>query len=150
MNKLFKNPAGYVGARDEMELHRWIIEGQVRIPGLELKKHHPNFQRQKAIPDFLFADKETGRDIYMEVKPWFLRISDIQQIVKYWIILRERHEEADLGVLCGGVSEERRELLRRLGIRIYLLKDVISSLIFFLFGGSESGEQHIENERESD
>jgi len=150
MRKLFINPAGYVGARDEMELHRWIIEGQVRIPGLELKKHHPCFQRQKAIPDFLFADKEKGRDIYMEVKPWFLRISDIQQIVKYWIILRERHEEADLGVLCGGVSEERRELLQRLGIRIYLLKDVISSLIFFLFGGSESGKQPTENERESD
>ena len=139
MNKLFKNPSGYVGARDEMELHRWIIEGQVRIPGLELKKHHPSFQRQKAIPDFLFVDKETGRDIYMEVKPWFLSISDIQQIVYYWVILRERHEEADLAVLCGGVSEERRELLRRLEIRIYLLKDVLSPLILFLFGGEQYG-----------
>ena len=137
--KLFKNPAGYVGARDEMELHHSLIEGQVRIPGLELKKHHPNFRRQKAIPDFLFVDKETGRDIYIEVKPWFLSISDIQQIVKYWIIIHERHKEADLGVLCGGVSEVRRELLRRLDIRIYLLKDVISPLILFLFDeqGSE-------------
>jgi len=135
MNKLFKNPAGYVGARDEMELHRWIIEGQVRIPGLELKKHHPNFRWQKAIPDFLFADKETGRKVYVEVKPWFLSVSDIQQIVKYWIAIHERHEEADLAVLCGGVSEERRELLQRLEIRIYLLKDVVSPLIFFLFGG---------------
>jgi len=132
--KLFKNPAGYVGARDEMELHHSLIDGQVRIPGLELKKHHPNFRRQKAIPDFLFVDKETGRDIYIEVKPWFLSISDIQQIIKYWIIIHERHEEADLGVLCGGVSEERKELLQRLGIRIYLLKDVVSPLIWFLFG----------------
>jgi len=28
MMKLFKNPAGYVGARDEMELHHSLIEGR--------------------------------------------------------------------------------------------------------------------------
>jgi len=137
MSTLFRNPAGYVGVRDEKELYQWIIKGQVRIPGLQFKKYHPSLQRQ--IPDFLFVDKETGRKVYIEVKPWFLSISNIQQIVKYWIIIRERHKEADLGVLCGGVSEVRRELLRRLDIRIYLLKDVISPLILFLFDeqGSE-------------
>ena len=126
MNKLFKNLAGYVGARDEMDLHQQIINGKVKIRGLKFVKHHPRFQQENAIPDFLFLDKKTRRKVYVEVKPWFLSVSDIQQIVKYWM-----HEEADLGVLCGGVSEEREELLRRLGIRIYLLKDVVYPLILF-------------------
>ena len=131
MNKLFKNLAGYVGAKDELGLHQQIINGEVKIRGLEFKKYHPRLREENAIPDFLFVDKKTGRKVYVEVKPWFLSVSDIQQIVKYWIIIHERHEEADLGVLCGGVSEEREELLRRLGIRIYLLKDVIFPLIWF-------------------
>ena len=131
MNKLFKNLAGYVGARDEMDLHQQIINGKVKIRGLKFVKHHPRFQQENAIPDFLFLDEKAGRKVYVEVKPWFLSVSDIQQIVKYWIVIHERHEEADLGVLCGGVSEEREELLRRLGIRIYLLKDVVFPLVWF-------------------
>jgi len=134
MSDYFINSMGYVGAKDELDLHRQIINGEVKIQGLKFVKHHPRFQQENAIPDFLFLDKKTGRKVYVEVKPWFLSVSDIQQIVKYWIVIHERHEEADLAVLCGGVSEEREELLRRLEIRIYLLKEVVSPLITFLFG----------------
>ena len=134
MSDYFINSMGYVGAKDELDLHRQIINGEVKIRGLKFVKHHPRFQQENAIPDFLFLDKKTGRKVYVEVKPWFLSVSDIQQIVKYWIVIHERHEEADLAVLCGGVSEEREELLRRLEIRIYLLKEVVSPLITFLFG----------------
>ena len=132
MSDYFINSMGYVGAKDELDLHRQIIKGEVKIRGLKFVNHHPRFQKENAIPDFLFVEEKTGRKVYVEVKPWFLSVSDIQQIVKYWIVIRERHEEADLGVLCGGVSEERRELLQRLGIRIYLLKDVVFPLVWFL------------------
>ena len=131
MSDYFRNSAGYVGAKNELDLHRQIINGKVKIRGLKFVKHHPRFQQENAIPDFLFLDEKTRRKVYVEVKPWFLSVSDIQQIVKYWIVIHERHEEADLGVLCGGVSEEREELLRRLGIRIYLLKDVVFPLVWF-------------------
>jgi len=84
-----KNPSGNVYSTIEADLYTMIEKGYIKIPNLENPKHFPHFFNLKYLPDFLFTDTTTNEPVYLEVKPRFVTVSDMQQLIKYYIHLQE-------------------------------------------------------------
>ena len=121
-----KNKVGYVYSTQEADLYSMIEKGYIKIPHLTNPKRFPFFFGVKLQPDFLMVDERDGTPIYLEVKPRFLTINGMTQLLKYLIHIREEgKDKARLGVLCAGIDPDRKEILKKLGIEIYLLKDTI-------------------------
>ena len=90
----------------------------------KLKTTFPQLDNVGDVPDYLFIENDTLIPIYLEVKRWFLRISDIQQLIKYHIHLKEQKRPFKLVILCEGMDSLRKEILDKLEIRTVLLKDI--------------------------
>ena len=90
----------------------------------KLEMPFPKLNNVGDVQDYLFIENDTLIPIYVEVKRWFLRITDIQQLIKYYIHLTEFGLPFELVILCEGMDPLREEILNKLGIKIILLKDI--------------------------
>ena len=123
-----KNPAGYVYSDIEADLYSMLEKGYIKIPNLIKPESFPHFFGVKRQPDFRFTDQRDGSKIFVEIKPRFVTIDDMCQLLRYYIHIEEEgHSSARLGVLCAGIDKKRRKILESLGIEIFLLKDTIIS-----------------------
>lgn len=105
-------------------MYEAIEKRQLLLPDLSFECRVREFFRLKERPDYLFLNIKTGRLVYLEVKPWELRIRDMQQLLKYLIHIQEEgHNRYDLAVLCYTIKENRRKILEKLGVRVYTFED---------------------------
>jgi len=114
------------GIGKEKDVYEAIENRKLLLPGLSLEHRVTEFFRLKERPDYLFLDINTGRKVFLEVKPWELRIRDMEQLLRYYIHIQEEGRgEYDLAVLCYTIKENRRKILEKLGIRVYTFEDCI-------------------------
>lgn len=124
IEQLKYNQAGYGRALNENQLYELLKE---HIYTLYLKvKEQYEFDRG-CIIDFFGNEQYTNKPILIEVKNWFVSIKDMEQILKYFIHATEMYGENkfSLIVYAGGCENDRKKILEKLGIEIYLTKDVL-------------------------
>ncbi len=117
------NEAGYGRATNEYKLYE-ILESSGN--GLNaFKKQYPF--APGCIIDYYGIDPKTHVKILVEVKNWFLKIKDIQQLVKYLVHATELYGEKQfrLIIIAAGLEESRRKILDKLGIEIHLTKEMV-------------------------
>lgn len=134
----------FFGIGKERKLYELIEGRKLLLPNLSLEKKVDCFFGLNERPDYLFYDYEKGLFVYLEVKPWNLRIKDVLQVIKYFLHIQE-HAQGRHGVaiLCRDVdSRIRREILEKIGIRVYTYKDCIVS-----HGENVSEWMEVENEK---
>jgi len=90
----------------------------------ELKEPFPKIDNVLDVPDYLFIEKTTAIPVYLEIKKWFLRITDVHQLIKYYIHLKEHGKLFKLVILCEGLDPIRKDILDKLGIRVLLLNEI--------------------------
>ena len=117
MSELKKNISGHVHARSEKELKN-ILENKT----IEVKREH--VFAPSCIIDFYM--KIYGYPILIEVKNWFVKIRDMEQIMKYLVHATEKYgaDNFDFYLVAGGIDQKRREILEALNVKIIITKDV--------------------------
>lgn len=118
-----KNRSGTVSFFSEEALYRWL-EPWLRII-LKTVSTQVEFS-DSCIIDYRGMDFH-GQTVLVEVKEWFPRCKDMQQIMKYM-----DHASAKYGInnfrfilICAGISEHRRSILEMLGVEIFLTKNML-------------------------
>lgn len=120
-----ENSSGYILFPSEEHIYRWL-EGEF------LKQFHTVKKQFAFAPSCIidyYAQDQQGRHVLIEVKNWFVKIKDMQQIMKYIVHATEIYGPANFRfvLVCGGIEKERRELLegpRALGVEVFLTKDI--------------------------
>lgn len=116
------NPSGYMRAKDEENLYSFLENKYLpRKFGNQWKKQY-EFAPSCIIDYFI----KTPLPTLIEVKNWFVRIKDMQQIMKYLAHATDRYKPNGFHfvLIAGGIDEERRTLLEPLGVEIILTKDI--------------------------
>lgn len=118
------NPSGYKRAADEYQLYQLLEKHFKNL--YEDVKEQVVFAPSCRI-DYLAKEIFTETPILIEVKNWFATINDIQQLIKYYIHATERYGKNKFKLLLytGGIDPTRREILEKIGIEVYLTKDVL-------------------------
>jgi len=120
---LSKNPSGYIRAKNEEELY-YFLENQY-LP----KEFGNNWKKQFEFAPSCIIDYfvKASIPILIEVKNWFVRIKDMQQIMKYLAHATHRFKAHGFRfvLVAGGIENERRSLLEALNVEIILTKDVL-------------------------
>ena len=119
------NPAGYGRALNEKELY-CLIEDYIYMKYDKVKKQY-RFDIG-CILDYFALDLFTKKPILIEVKNWFLAIKDMEQLIKYYVHATEMYGENKftLIVYAGGCDSRRLKILEKLGIEVYLTKDLVT------------------------
>jgi len=116
------------GIGKEKEVYRAIEKRKLLLPDLSYECRVKNFFNLRERPDYLFSDMVTGRHVFLEVKPWEVRIKDMEQLLRYLVHIEEEGDgDYDLALLCFTIKENRRKILEQLGIRVFTFEDCIFS-----------------------
>lgn len=118
-----KNLSGNVSFFSEESLYQWLEPG---LPSI-LKTFSPQVEfSDTCIIDYKGMDFHE-KIVLIEIKPWFPRCGDMQQIMKYM-----DHASARYGIdnfrfilICCDMRKYRKTLLERLGVEIIFTKDIL-------------------------
>lgn len=118
------NPRGYMHFDSEKEA-RFFLEKNF------LPKIGINFTVEFELVQNRFVDYRGNNDdktILVEVKNWFVRNSDMMQLMGYLDHATERYGEQNFVfyLVAGGVEEYRRKILEKLGFKIQLTGDILN------------------------
>lgn len=116
-----KNPSGHVQFENEQELYHFLED---KVFSWWKFSKQVEFAPSCRVDYLLYHGT---RPVLVEVKNWFLRIKDMQQILKYYVHAVERYGEDNftLIVIAGGIEEPRRKILEKLGVRVVLTKNLV-------------------------
>jgi len=129
-----KNPSGFVQFKNEKELYRFLDAElfQEKPLNLFLNIKDPRLIiRQFEFAPGCFIDYAVftrSHFIFLfEVKNWFVRIKDMEQLLKYYIHAIEQYGENrfSLTVIVGGIEKPRKQILEKLGIKILLTRTLV-------------------------
>jgi len=117
-----KNPSGHVQFESEKELYRFLED---RVFSWWKFSKQVEFAPSCCVDYLLYHGT---RPVLVEVKNWFLRIKDMQQILKYYVHAVERYGEDNftLIVIAGGIEGPRRKILEKLGVKVVLTKNLVN------------------------
>lgn len=123
------NPSGYVRFPSEEDLYAYLEETFLsRFTNVKCKHEYS----PGCIIDFWAEDMKNRVPVLIEVKNWFIKIRDVEQIVKYLA-----HASGCYGgfpaknttyrfiLICGGVHEYLGEILEWLGVEIVLTRQLV-------------------------
>jgi len=120
--EVIENQRGFILFPSEDDVYKWL-EGKF------LKQFHTVKKQFIFAPscriDYWAKDCE-GKTVLIEVKNWFVKIKDMQQIMKYLVHATETYGAANFRfvLLCGGIENGRREMLEGLAVEIILTKEI--------------------------
>lgn len=119
------NQAGYGRASNERQLYEMLTD--------YIYAHYTDVRRQYFFDngcqiDFFALDIYSRSPVLIEIKNWFLTIKDMEQLMKYYVHATEKYGENrfSLIVYAGGCEETRQKILTKLGIQLYLTKDLVN------------------------
>ena len=117
------NQSGHCSATNEYELYS--ILDNITLGYINRKKQY--LFDIGCIIDYYGLDPKTQLPVLIEVKNWFLKIKDMEQLIKYLIHATEKYGENNfhLKVIVGGIENSRKKILDKLGIEVYLTKDLV-------------------------
>ena len=122
---VWKNTTGHICWEDESLLSAWL-------ENTYLKRFHavyPQFHIDDGcVVDYKCIDKEK-RIVFIEVKNWFVRIRDMEQLLKYYTHACTILGEDCFSLVCiaAGIDGIREEILNRIGIEVVLTKDLLEN-----------------------
>jgi len=124
MQQLEYNPSGYGRAANEYELYKLLDAAHI---GLENLQHEYWFVPKVCRIDYYGVDPKTNKKILVEVKNWFVKIDYMRQLITYLVHATELYGENGfkLILIAGGILDSRRAILTKLGIQVYLTKELI-------------------------
>ena len=122
---VWKNPTGNVCWGNESLLSAWLENTYLK----EFHAVYPQFRIDDGcIVDYKCIDKEK-RIVFIEVKNWFVRIKDMEQLLKYYTHACTILGEDCFSLVCiaAGIDGIREEILYRIGIEVVLTKDLLEN-----------------------
>lgn len=124
MQQLEYNPSGYGRAANEYELYKILNAAHI---GLENLQREYWFVPKVCRVDYFGIDQKTNKKILVEVKNWFVKIDDMRQLITYLAHAAELYGENGfrLILIAGGILDSRLHILTKLGIEVYLTKELV-------------------------
>jgi RecB family endonuclease NucS len=124
MQQLEYNSSGYCRAANEYELYKLLNAAHI---GLENLQREYWFVPKVCRIDYFGVDPNTNKKLLVEVKNWFVKIDHMRQLITYLAHATELYGENGfrLILIAGGIQDSRRNILTKLGIEVYLTKELI-------------------------
>ena len=129
------NPSGYVHYDNEDELK---IELENNFfpkffddnwkPILDITKEIPVDKQPETTPKYQkridYYGRRKNRDIFIEVKNWFITSKDIEQISEYYKKIEKQNKKFILIVICGGIDPDKFYGFLDKNIAVLLTKNI--------------------------
>ena len=117
---MYRNPRGFIRFSSEKKLHHALADA---LPPLQRFQAEYEFAPGCVVDFFGFYE---GKPVLVEVKNWFVRIRDMQQLMKYYVHAVEKYgfDGFRLIVIAGGIEAPRRRILELLGIEVVLTREI--------------------------
>lgn len=124
MQQLEYNSAGYGRAINEYKLYELLEAANI---GFEKLHKEYWFVPKTCRIDYFGIEPKTNKKLLVEVKNWFVKIDYMRQLITYLVHATELYGENGfrLILIAGGIQDSRRNILAKLGIEVYLTKELI-------------------------